>query len=121
MEHFHSRRKHEGTYVIDCMDARKLAEEKPEMIGCADVLLVNLPHDSIVHLPYLLPLLSDETSLICGWSIQERDTDMLNLLRSSLTASDRTMLQHQIEEVKGFSTAKAMFRYEIVLSKKNKR
>ena len=121
MEHFHSRRKHEGTYVIDCMDARKLAEEKPEMIGCADVLLVNLPHDSIVHLPYLLPLLSDETVLICGWSIQERNTDILSQLQSSLTASDRTMLQHQIEEVKGFSTAKAMFRYEIVLSKKNKR
>ena len=121
MEHFHSRRKHEGTYIIECMDARKLVEEKPEMLGCADVLLVNLPHDSIAHLPNLIPLLSDETSLICGWSIQERDTDLLNLLRSSLTASDRTMLQHQIEEVKGFSTAKAMFRYEIVLSKKNKR
>ena len=45
MEQFHSRRKHEGTYMIECMDARKIADERPEMIGCADVLLVNLPHD----------------------------------------------------------------------------
>ena len=121
MEHFHSRRKHEGTYIIECMDARKLADERPEMIGCADVLLVNLPHDSIAHLPNLFPLLSDETSLICGWSIQERNTDILSQLQSSVNAGDRTMLQHEIEEVKGFSTTKAMFRYEIVLSKKNKR
>jgi len=121
MEHFHSRRKHEGTYVIECMDARKLADERPEMIGCADVLLVNLPHDSIAHLPNLFPLLSDETSLICGWSIQERNANILSQLQSSVNAGDRAMLQHRIEEVKGFSTAKAMFRYEIVLSKKNKR
>jgi len=31
------------------------------------------------------------------------------------------MIEHHIEEVKGFSTAKAMFRYELVLSKENKR
>ena len=121
MEHFHSRRKHEGTYVIECMDARKIADERPEMLGCADVLLVNLPHDSIAHLPHLLPLLSDETSLVCGWSIQERSTDILSQLQSTLMESGRTMLQHTIEEVKGFSTTKAMFRYEFVLSKKNKR
>ena len=53
MEQFHSRRKHEGTYVIECMDARRIADERPEMLGCADVLLVNLPHDSIAHLPSL--------------------------------------------------------------------
>ena len=121
MEQFHSRRKHEGTYVIECMDARRIADERPEMLGCADVLLVNLPHDSIAHLPNLLPLLSEETSLVCGWSIQERSTDILSQLQSTLLESGRVMLQHTVEEVKGFSTKKAMFRYEFVLSKKNKR
>ena len=121
MERFHSRRKHEGTYMIECMDARKIADERPEMMGCADVLLVNLPHDSIAHLQHLFPLLSEETSLVCGWSIQERSTDILSQLQSTLLESGRTMLQHTIEEVKGFSTTKAMFRYEFVLSNKNKR
>ena len=121
MQHFDSRRKQKGTYHIDCMDARKLANAKPEMVGCADALLVNLPHDSIDHLPHILPLLSDDVSLLCGWSIQEKQADVLSQLQSILDTSGRTMINHQVEEVKGFSTAKAMFRYELILSNKNKR
>ena len=121
MQHFDSKRKQEGAYHIDCMDARKLVLSKPEMIGCADVLLVNLPHDSIDHLPHILSLLSDDVSLLCGWSIQEKQADVLNQLQSILNASGRTIIDHQVEEVKGFSTAKAMFRYELILSNKNKR
>lgn len=121
MQYFESRRKKEGTYHIDCMDARKLVVERPEMLGCADVLLVNLPHDSIDHLPHILPLLSDGVSLLCGWSIQEKQTNVLSQLQSIFDASGRTVIDHQVEEVKGFSTAKAMFRYELILSNKNKR
>jgi len=121
MESFHKKRKQEGIYAIDCIDARELVRTKPDMIGCADVLLVNLPHDGIGHLSELLPLLSDESSLVCGWSIQEKQADILSQLQLAIGTTDRTMSEHKVEEVKGFSTAKAMFRYELVLTKKNKR
>ncbi len=118
MKRFHAKRKQDGIYAIDCMDARDLVGSKPDMVGCADVLLVNLPHDGIDHLSELLPLLSDESSLVCGWSIQEKQADILSQLQSAIKTTDRMMSDYRIEEVKGFSTAKAMFRYELVLSKK---
>ena len=121
MEYFHSKRKEQGTYVVDCMDARKLIETKPEMLGCADVLLVNLPHDSIDHLPSLLPLLSHDESMICGWSIQEKQADIVHQLQTLIDRSDWTIVEIHVEEIKGFSTAKAMFRYELTLSNQNKR
>ena len=121
MQYFHSKRKQEGSYVVDCVDARKLIDVRPEMGGCADVLLVNLPHESIEHLPDLLPFLSDEESLVCGWSIQERQADIANQLQTIIEAGGRTITNIRVEEIKGFSTAKAMFRYELVLSNQNKR
>ena len=121
MQYFHSKRKQDGTYIVDCLDARELMKLRPEMIGCADVLLVNLPHESIDHLPALLPLLTREESLLCGWSIQEKQADILFQLQTIIQASDRTIADIHVEEIKGFSTAKAMFRYEMVLSNQNKR
>ena len=121
MEDFHSKRKQNGTYVVDCMDARKLMESRPEMVGTADVLLVNLPHESIDHLPNLLALLSDDESLLCGWAIHEKQADIEQQLRLTIEATDRTIVKVHVEEIKGFSSAKAMFRYELVLSNQNKR
>ena len=91
------------------------------MQGCADVLLANLPHDGIAHLTHLHSLLSHEISLICGWTIQEKQADIFEQLQIIIEATGRTMIEHHIEEVKGFSTSKAMFRYELILSKGEKR
>jgi len=121
MEYFHSKRKQDGTYVVDCMDARELMISRPEIIGTADVLLVNLPHESIDHLPELLPLLSGDKSLVCGWSIQEKQADIEHQLRAVIEASDWTITTIHVEEIKGFSTAKAMFRYELIMSNQIKR
>jgi tRNA G37 N-methylase Trm5 len=121
MERFQRNRKTDGTYVIDCMDARNLVDVRPEMQGCADVLLVNLPHDGIAHLSHLHRLLCHGISLICGWTIQEKQANIFGQLQTIIESTGRTMIEHHIEEVKGFSTAKAMFRYELVLSKENKR
>jgi len=121
MEYFHSKRKQDGTYVVDCVDARELMKSRPELIGTADVLLVNLPHEGIDHLPELLPLLLDEESLLCGWSIQEKQADIEHQLRAIIEVSDWRIAKVHVEEIKGFSTAKAMFRYELILSKRNKR
>ncbi len=121
MEYFHSKRKHDGTYLVDCMDARELMKSRPELMGVVDVLLVNLPHESTNHLPDLLPLLSEDESLVCGWSIQEKQADIEHQLRKIIEGSVRTIIRIHVEEIKGFSTARAMFRYELVLSNQNKR
>ena len=56
----------------ECRDARTLADELPE---CCDLLLVNLPHDSIDHLPDLLGLLrKGHHVVIRGWAIIPLDS-----------------------------------------------
>ena len=56
----------------DCRDARKLANDLPE---CCDLLLVNLPHDSISHLPDLLGLLKKGHEVVIrGWAILALDS-----------------------------------------------
>tara|TARA_B110000444_G_scaffold248982_1_gene273489 strand:- start:772 stop:1839 length:1068 start_codon:yes stop_codon:yes gene_type:complete len=55
-----------------CRDARNLANEFPE---CCDLLLVNLPHNSISHLPDLLGLLrKGHEVVIRGWAILALDS-----------------------------------------------
>ena len=55
-----------------CRDARQLSKELAE---CCDLLLVNLPHDSISHLPDLLDLLrKGHEVVIRGWAILALDS-----------------------------------------------
>ena len=55
-----------------CRDARQLAKELPE---CCDLLLVNLPHDSISHMPDLLGLLKKGHEVVIrGWAILALDS-----------------------------------------------
>ncbi len=68
-------------------DALTLADE-PALAGRFDLLLVNLPHDTLRHLPHLLPLLRrGSTSLVRGWvvapedDIDEINAELLELLR----------------------------------------
>tara|TARA_B100000945_G_scaffold56069_1_gene41282 strand:- start:3955 stop:5082 length:1128 start_codon:yes stop_codon:yes gene_type:complete len=54
---------------IKCKDARKLIEN-PKNIGLFDLLLVNLPHSTIEHLPLLVGLLNNNsTAILRAWSI----------------------------------------------------
>ena len=47
--------------------------ENPNLIRQFDVLLMNLPHDTIDHLPRLLPLLrQDSPTLLRGWVVLEQ-------------------------------------------------
>ncbi len=55
--------------------------------GRWDVLLVNLPHNSLDHLPHLIPLLRTDTpSLIRGWCIMLQE-DVINLAQKLVTIS----------------------------------
>ena len=70
--------------IIECTDARGL-KDRSEMRGKYDLLLVNIPHDAIEHLPDLLPLVRT-TGMIRGWAIieqsdfQEAQQHLRNLL-----------------------------------------
>ena len=61
--------------TIECADARDL-KNRAEMCGNYDLLLVNIPHDSLTHMSDLLPLLR-VNGVMRGWAIVE-DTDFEN-------------------------------------------
>ena len=123
MRVFDNKRTKKGNFVIETIDARQLVSHRPETRHIADVLLVNLPHDGIDHLPELLPLLSNKRAMLCGWSIIEKTQTetFMNSLTSILHEGQRDIESNELEFVKGFSATKAMVRYECVLSSKTNR
>ncbi|HIG02802.1 MAG TPA: hypothetical protein EYQ53_00240 [Candidatus Poseidoniales archaeon] len=62
---------------IDCVDA--LMIKNAEMLRDKfDLLLVNLPHNTLEHIFHLIPLLSKGASLLKGWAIiHEEDVDII--------------------------------------------
>ena len=56
---------------IECTDARTL-HERNELCGKFDLLLVNIPHATLEHLPHLLPLLNDGGT-VRGWAVIEEE------------------------------------------------
>ena len=58
--------------TLECVNALEL-KDRPEMCEHYDLLLVNIPHDSLEHLPHLMPLLRSEGT-VRGWAIVE-DTE----------------------------------------------
>jgi hypothetical protein len=57
-----------GNY-IGIRDALTLTEDS-ELVGKYDVLLVNLPHETITHLPHLIGLLKvGSPTLVRGWLV----------------------------------------------------
>ena len=97
-----------------CQDAT-LWSTNPELRETFDLLLVNLPHDSIAHLPSLLPLLRrDGMTLLRGWAIIEREhhEDNKNKIIKSIVSDDRTIKSFTFGEVKGFSAKKSFMCFE---------
>ncbi|MDP6870122.1 MAG: hypothetical protein QGI21_05055 [Candidatus Poseidoniaceae archaeon] len=61
-----------GNHWAECRDARDLSKEHPQ---CADLLLVNLPHESINHLSKLIGLLKkNQETVIRGWAIIDNES-----------------------------------------------
>ena len=70
---------------IRCVDARKLSTDLGE---CCDLLLVNLPHETIDHIPNLIGLLKKGNEVVIrGWAILE------NQLITSAETRIRNLLQ----------------------------
>jgi len=56
---------------VHCMDALSLSTVT-ELRGSFDVLLINIPHSTLSHLPSVIPLLRDSTpTLLRGWIVVE--------------------------------------------------
>ncbi len=80
-----------------------------------DLLLVNLPHDTVNHIPELLPLMSKNTrSLIRGWAIINRDqvAETKATIERQLKQHGATEIDLQCTEVKGYSTSRIFVRIE---------
>ena len=117
MELFEKKRSKKGVYVVETIDARQMKTSRPETKNMADVLLVNLPHEGVQHLPELLPLLSKNRAMLCGWSIIENSQteEFMTSLRTILVEGGRKIESSSMDTVKGFSATKSMVRYECVL------
>ena len=91
--------------------------DKEELKGRFDVLLVNLPHDTINHLSHLLPLLQENTpALLRGWLVaeesllKESEEKLNNILTSKQLRSPLTL-----EIRRQYSTNKVLTRFSVIL------
>ena len=105
--------------TIRCSDAREWALDD-ELTESCDLLLVNLPHNSIGHLPKLIPLLrKGDITLLRGWAITERDElDSQKQLIVDAVENSAAMIESvTIEEIKGFSSSKCFACFEVWLTR----
>jgi len=101
-----------------CQDARSW-KSVLEYCGQADVLLVNLPHDSFEHLPDLFPLFNrTNPSLLRGWAIVERASlpQRNQHLRTLVRDAGGTPSGTFVEEVKGFSSTRCFVVFQATIA-----
>ncbi len=104
---------HPATVV--CSDATTWADDET-LKGSCDLLLVNLPHDSIEHLPLVLPLLrSNQTSVLRGWAIVERalEAESQQRIEAAIAQAGARIETIVLDEVKGFSASKSFMCFEV--------
>ena len=97
-----------------CQDAR-LWKNTHDYLAKIDLLLVNLPHDTVNHIPELLPLMrKNSRSLIRGWAIINRDevAEIRDTIERQLKQHGATEIDLQCTEVKGYSTSRIFVRIE---------
>ena len=105
--------------TIRCADATKWAMDN-ELVESCDLLLVNLPHDSISHLPELIPLLKKgDTTILRGWAIIDKDEfeSQKQLIIEAIEKTSAIIESVTIEEIKGFSSSKCFACFEVWLSR----
>ena len=102
--------------ILKNQDARNWKSDE-NYLEQIDLLLVNLPHDSIDHLPDLIPLLSrGSLTKIRGWAIINKDE--LNNSQQKITEIlenfNADVESVSCSEVKGFSSSKIFMRFETI-------
>lgn len=104
--------------AVVCTDALAWKDDA-ELCGQADVLLVNLPHDSLEHLPDLFPILHrDGFSLVRGWAIVDRTAlgEQREALKATVEVAGGRCTTLVFEEIKGFSSTRCFVVFEVTVA-----
>jgi hypothetical protein len=104
--------------AVVCKDARTWKEDEG-LCGKANVVLVNLPHDSFEHLPDLFPLfIPSELGLLRGWAIIERTSldGRVAQLEAMVEAAGGIPSDTLVSEVKGFSTTRCFVVFQSTIT-----
>jgi len=121
IEHWSAKRQQPlNPCVLLCEDARQWGQ-RPDLAGQADVLLVNLPHDSLDHLPSLMPVLRPSGEvLVRGWAIVERNSlnEQRARLESAVKQAGGESISVRVDEVKGFSSSKCFIVFQSTFTRK---
>ena len=99
--------------VLNNQDARHW--NQGNAAGEIDFLMVNLPHDSISHLPKLLPLLArKQITVIRGWAIVDKGDikEQQNKVEEILNSAGASIQSITCQEIKGFSSSKVFMCFE---------
>ena len=105
-----------GDAKISVEDARKLPLES-DLCGKFDLILINIPHDSIEHLSNLFPLLAlDKKSIIRGWALTSQSE--IDALESKIKAEIEKFNPNldnsiSINQLKSYSVESVFVRFEI--------
>lgn len=100
-----------GNSLISCEDAKQLVKTHPEKV---DLLLVNLPHDSIDHLPDLLGLLArGHEVMIRGWAIINKDRITETEAEIKLIIEEQNLIELEIIPIKSYSPQDEVIRFQI--------
>ena len=105
-----------GDAKISVEDARKLPLES-DLCGKFDLILINIPHDSIEHLSHLFPLLAlDKKSIIRGWALTSQSE--IHALESKIKAEIEKFNPNldnsiSINQLKSYSVESVFVRFEI--------
>ena len=92
--------------TIECTDAR-LLKDRPDMCEKYDLLLVNIPHNTLEHLPDLLPLVRT-SGIIRGWAIIEQ----ADFQRSQQLLRDTLGSEATLESRRSYSASANLCRFE---------
>jgi tRNA (guanine37-N1)-methyltransferase len=97
--------------IISCYDARQLAEKHRYK---ADLLLVNLPHDSMDHLPDLLNLLArGHEVMIRGWAIIGKDKMTEIQTKIKAIFQNHEIIELMITPIKSYSPQDEVIRFQL--------
>ncbi len=106
------------SFNIECVDARKLIKN-PENKNNFDLLLVNIPHSTLEHLPQLIELLNNKsTSLLRAWCII--DTTKIGIIELQIleifNSSKHSISKISINPTRSYSPTQIYAKIEVWLN-----
>jgi tRNA (guanine37-N1)-methyltransferase len=91
--------------TFECVDALSLGGRE-EMISAFDLLLVNIPHDTLSHLPSLTPLVRSG-GLIRGWAVVDESDH-----EAAVSTLDDLLGETRLEIRRSYSSTSNLCRFE---------